>query len=75
MAAFDPRLVRTMREALDEAMTRVPPEYATVETKACLAEYILRAAAQGRTTYKELVAAASHATTRRNAEISRGPRF
>ena len=73
MAAFDPRLVRTMREALDEAMTRVPPEYATVETKAYLAEYILRAAAQGRTTYKELIAAASHATTRRNAEVTRSP--
>ena len=73
MAAFDPRLVRTMREALDEAMTRVPPEYATVETKAYLAEYILRAAAQGRTTYKELVAAASHASTRRSAETGLRP--
>ena len=62
MAAFDPRLVQTMRDALDEAMTRVPTEYATVETKAFLAEYILRAAAQGRTTYRELVAAAGHAT-------------
>jgi hypothetical protein len=61
MAAFDPGLVQTMRDALDEAMTRVPPEYATVETKAYLAEYILRAAAQGRTTYRELVAAACHA--------------
>jgi hypothetical protein len=68
MAAFDPRLVQTMRDALDEAMTRVPTEHATVETKAFLAEYILRAAAQGRTTYRELVAAAGHATARRTAE-------
>jgi hypothetical protein len=32
-----------------------------------LAEYILRAAPQGRTTYRELVAAAGHATARRTA--------
>jgi hypothetical protein len=68
MASFDPSLVQTMRDALDDAMTRVPTEYETVETKAFLAEYILRAAAQGRTTYKELVAAASNATARRTAE-------
>ena len=73
MAAFHPKLVQAMRDALDEAMTRVPTEYATVETY--LAEYILKAAAQGRTTYRELVAAASHATARRDAEITRGPRF
>jgi hypothetical protein len=58
MAALDPELVRAMRDALDEAMTRVPTEYATSETKAYLAEYILKAAAQGHTTYNELVAAA-----------------
>ncbi len=54
MAAFDPKLVQAMRDALDEAMTRVPAEYATVETKAYLAEYILKAAAEGHTTYQEL---------------------
>jgi hypothetical protein len=37
---------------------RVPTEYATSERKAYLAEYILKAAAQGHTTYNELVAAA-----------------
>lgn len=58
MAALDPELVQAMRDALDEAMTRVPTEYATSETKACLAEYILKAVAQGHTTYDELVAAA-----------------
>ena len=75
MAAFDPKLVQAMRDALDEAMTRVPTEYATVETKAYLAEYILKAAAQGRTTYQELIAAASYEAARRDAEISRRPRF
>jgi hypothetical protein len=58
MAALNPALVRAMRDALDEAMTRVPTEYATSETKAYLAECILKAAAQGHTTYNELVAAA-----------------
>jgi hypothetical protein len=58
MAALDPKLVQAMRDALDDAMTRVPAEYATSEMKAYLAEYILRAAAQGHTTYNELVAAA-----------------
>jgi hypothetical protein len=59
MAALDPKLVQAMRDALDEVMTRVPSEHATPETKAYLAEYILRAAAQGQTTYNELVAAAA----------------
>jgi hypothetical protein len=59
MAALDPRLVQAMRDALDEVMTRVPSEYATLETKTYLAEYILRVAAQGQTTYNELVAAAA----------------
>ena len=68
-------LVKAMRDALDEAMTRVPTEYATVETKAYLAEYILKAAAQGRTTYQELIAAASYEAARRDAEISRRSRF
>ena len=39
MAAFDPELVQTMRDALGQAMTQVPTEYATVETKAYLAEH------------------------------------
>jgi hypothetical protein len=33
--------LQTMRDALDEAMTRVPTEYATVETKAYLATFSL----------------------------------
>jgi hypothetical protein len=39
-------------------MTRVPVEYSTPTTKAYLAECILKAAAQGHTTYNELVTAA-----------------
>jgi hypothetical protein len=50
MAALYPKLVQAMRDELDEGMTRVPTECATSETKAYLAEHILKAAAQGRTT-------------------------
>jgi hypothetical protein len=38
-------------------MTKVPVEYSTPATKAYLAECILKAAAQGHTTYNELVRA------------------
>jgi N-acetylglucosamine kinase-like BadF-type ATPase len=58
MLAFDPELTRVMRDALEDVMTRVPVEYSTPTTKAYLAECILKAAAQGHTTYNELVTAA-----------------
>ena len=59
MPQFDPQLIQTMRNALEEVMTRVPLEYSTASTKAYLAECILKAAAQGHTSYNELIAAAS----------------
>jgi hypothetical protein len=59
MPQFDPELVALMRIALDEAMSRVPPEIFNTTTKAYLAECILKAAAQGCTSYNELVAAAT----------------
>ena len=59
MAKIDPQFVDVMRRALDEVMTKVPLEYSTSSTKAYLAECILKAAAQGRTTFDELVVAAS----------------
>jgi hypothetical protein len=48
-----------MRAALDEAMTKIPLEQATPGIKAALAECILKAAAEGRTSYDDLVAMAS----------------
>jgi len=48
-----------MRAALDEVMTKVPLEQATPGIKAALAEYILKAAAEGETDYEGLVAAGS----------------
>ena len=59
MAKIDPQSVDVMRRALEEVMTKVPLEYSTSTTKAYLAECILKAAAQGRTTFDELVVAAS----------------
>jgi hypothetical protein len=48
-----------MRNALEEVMTKVPLEYSNSSTKAYLAECILKAAAQGQTSYDQLVAAAA----------------
>ena len=45
--------------ALEEVMTKVPLEYSSSSTKAYLAECILKAAAQGQTSYDQLVAAAA----------------
>jgi hypothetical protein len=56
---FNPELVRLMRMALEEVMARVPAEQATPGIKAHLAEVILKAAAQGVTTYDGLITAAS----------------
>jgi hypothetical protein len=59
MPYFDPQLIGLMRSVLEDVMTKVPVEYSTPATKAYLAECILKAAAQGHTSYNELVAAAS----------------
>jgi hypothetical protein len=59
MSYFDPELIQTMRDALEQVMTLVPVEYATPATKACLAECILKAAAQGQTSCDALVNAAA----------------
>jgi hypothetical protein len=59
MPSYSPELIQTMRAALDEVITKVPVEQATPGIKAALAEYILRAAAEGQTNYESLVAAAS----------------
>jgi len=46
-----------MRAVLEEAMSKVPAEQATTVTKAYMAEFILKAAAQGLTSYEGLMAA------------------
>jgi hypothetical protein len=59
MASYSPELIQTMRAALDEVMTKIPADQATPGIKAHMAEFILKAAADGQTTYDGLLAAAS----------------
>ena len=59
MASYSPELIQIMRAVLDEVMTKVPADQATSGVKAQMAELILRAAAQGQTTYDGLLATAS----------------
>jgi len=56
---FDAELIEVMRNALEVVMTRVPTEHSTSAIKVYLAEFILKAAAQGQTRHDELVAAAA----------------
>jgi hypothetical protein len=59
MPRFSPELIQTMRSALNEVMTKIPPEQATSAVKAHVAELILKTAADGQTSYYVLIAAAS----------------
>jgi hypothetical protein len=59
MPSYSPELIATMRAALDAVMTKIPADQATPGIKAQMAEFILKAAAEGQTTYDGLVAAAS----------------
>ncbi|WGR94938.1 hypothetical protein MTX26_02700 [Bradyrhizobium sp. ISRA443] len=59
MPQFDRELVALMRSALEDVMSKVPPKISNAATKAFLAECILKAAAQGHTSYNELLAAAT----------------
>ena len=59
MPSYSPELIQTMRAVLDEVMTEIPCERATPGIKAAFAECILKAAADGQTSYDSLIAAAS----------------
>jgi hypothetical protein len=48
-----------MRAALDEVITKIPLEQATPGVKAALAQFILKAAANGQTSYEGFVVVAS----------------
>ena len=58
MPSYSPELVQTMRAALDAVMTQIPADRATPGVKAHMAEFILKAAAQGQRTYEGLLAVA-----------------
>jgi hypothetical protein len=59
MPSYGPELIQTMRMVLDEVMTKIPVEQATPGIKARMAEFILKAAAEGQTSYDALLASAS----------------
>ena len=59
MPYYGPELIQTMRAVLDEVMTKIPVEQGTPAIKAHMAEFILKAAAQGQTSYGGLLASAS----------------
>jgi hypothetical protein len=59
MPGYDPALIATMQAALDNVMTKIPVERATFGVKVHLAEFILKAAADGQTSYDALYAAAT----------------
>ena len=59
MPGFSPELIQIMRAVLDHVMTTIPAERATPGVKAALAECILKAAANGQTSYDGLIATAS----------------
>jgi hypothetical protein len=59
MPGFSPELIQTMRAALDDVMTNIPVGRATPAIKAHMAELILKAAADGETSYEGLLASAS----------------
>ena len=59
MPQFDSELIQIMRAVLEDAMARVPLDVHGTTAKAYLAEIILKAAAEGRTSHGELLAAAT----------------
>jgi hypothetical protein len=59
MPSYGPELIQTMRTVLDEVMTKIPLEQVTPGIKAHMAEFILKAAAEGQTSYDGLLALAS----------------
>jgi len=59
MASYGPELIQIMRAVLDEVITKIPVEQVTPGLKAHMAQIILKAAAEGQTSYDGLLASAS----------------
>jgi hypothetical protein len=59
MPAYAPEVITVMRAVLDAVMTQIPVDHATPAIKVRMAEIILRAAAEGQTSYDGLLATAS----------------
>jgi hypothetical protein len=59
MPTYSPELIRTMHAVLEEAASKLPADRATPAIKAHMAELILKLAADGETSHRGLLAAAS----------------
>jgi hypothetical protein len=60
MTSYRPELILTMRLALEEVMSQISLNHATTGIKAYMAEFILKAAADGEASYDGLIAKASN---------------
>ncbi|MCK1545496.1 hypothetical protein IVA87_18705 [Bradyrhizobium sp. 147] len=56
---YSSELIQTMRQALEAVMASVPADQSVFGLKAAVAEYVLKAAAHGQTSYDGLVSSAS----------------
>jgi hypothetical protein len=59
MPSYSPELIQVMRTALEDVVTRIPVDHVTPAIKAQIAQVILKAAAEGQTSYDGLVATAA----------------
>jgi len=59
MPSYGPELIQIMRTVLNEVMSKIPVQQVTPGIKAHMAEFILKAAAEGQTSYDGLLASAS----------------
>jgi hypothetical protein len=59
MSNHSPELIRTMRLVLEEVMSQIVLNQTTTSIKAYMAEFILKAVADGETSYDGLIARAS----------------
>jgi hypothetical protein len=64
MSSYSPELIHTMRAVLDEAMCRIPGGQTAQAARVHMAGLILRAAADGETSYEGLLIAASREFSR-----------
>jgi hypothetical protein len=69
--AYNPELIRTMRAVLDEAVSTLPAHRATPEIKAHVAQLILEVAADGETSHRGLLDAASKHLSRFGSMVTR----
>jgi hypothetical protein len=73
MRFSEPQLIQLMRSVLEEVIAKVPVERSTPAIKAYLAEYLLKAAAQGQTSHDGPLNAAARTRFTSFCRFSRDP--